>query len=401
MPKLREQLREHSIVFGNAFVPTPVCCPSRASILTGQYAHNTEVLTNRPPKGGAQAFREESTLATWLHDTGYRTALVGKYLNGYVFMAPHIPPGWDVWYAFSAPGYYTYSLNDNGTLRYYAEDLSPPYSTDLLADKAVEFIKKAGSQPFFLYFAPFAPHAPFTPAQRHQTLPVPPPRRGRNYNERDLSDKPARLRKKNPLTSAQAKEIDEVRANQIRSLRAVDTAIDRVFSALAEAGITNRTFVLFTSDNGYLWGEHRLQGKGVPYEESIRVPFALRYPKLIEFAREEERLVLNMDIAPTLAELAGVAPPLAQNGRSLVPVLTNSATDWRDDFLLEYWDPTGAAVYVGIRTRRWKYVEYASEEEELYDLSKDKYELENLAGDPAYERIQTRLAERLRELQQE
>lgn len=407
MPKLRRLLGAHSITFTQAFVTTPRCCPSRASILTGQYAHNTGVLTNGPPDGGAEKFKDASSVATWLQQAGYRTALVGKYLNWYYNLGTYVPPGWDEWRAFSAQGYFNYLLNENGKLMHYSAEESD-YSTDLLARRAVGFLEEDTQQPFFLYFAPFAPHSATgggsaRPAPRHAGLSFPDHRRALSHNEPDIADKPAWLAARPALSAPNVKKLDDFRADQLRSLQAVDEALESMLLTLKEQGRLNNTLVLFTSDNGLLWGEHRLQGKQAPYEEAIRVPFVLWYPKLIPEPRQEDQLVLNIDIAPTLADLAGVTPSHVVDGRSLRPLLENNAESWRTDFLLEHWAQEGDRVpsYAAVRSQEWKYVEYSTGEIELYRLETDPYELENLTGQRAHSATEKRLAARLRQLEGE
>jgi N-acetylglucosamine-6-sulfatase len=216
MPQVTESLVGHGVTFSNGFVVNSLCCPSRASILTGRYSHSTRVYDTTPPLGGFVSFDDRSTVATWLHRAGYRTALVGKYLNGYVGRrSRYVPPGWDRWFAMSFNlqrlGYYGYKLNIDGHLDAQVRDV---YSTDLLASAAVRFIRRAPS-PFFLYFAPFAPHPPATPAVRHEdAFPNLEPWRPPSYNEADVSDKPGWL-SSYPLPPEGAS--DDLRGDQLRS----------------------------------------------------------------------------------------------------------------------------------------------------------------------------------------
>jgi arylsulfatase A-like enzyme len=399
MPNVQALLAAAGVDFANAFVTTSLCCPSRASILTGQYAHTHEVLTNVQPYGGVWALDDSSTLATWLHDAGYVTGIYGKYLNGYTAFAAsgYVAPGWDEWHVFETPGFFDYALIENGTRVAYGS-AEADYSTDVLAAKAVEFIHEAGDRPFFLWFGPYAPHEPATPAPRHAgTFADLPPWRPPNYDEPDVSDKPLWLRRLAPLTPELRDVTDAFRILQLESLLAVDEAVQALMEALRATGQDRNTLVLFTTDNGYVWGEHRWLGKQCPYDECMRVPFVVRYPLLVPSPRTEARFGLNVDVAPTFAELAGVEPPLATDGRSLVRLLADVEPVWREHVLGEHWGlflPTFASV----RSAAWKYVEYVTLEAELYDLAADPYELQNVIADPANAMVRFEMAVRLRQL---
>jgi N-acetylglucosamine-6-sulfatase len=374
MPTVQSELVAKGVNFTNAFVVNPLCCPSRASLLTGRYSHSTGVYDNRPPHGGFRSFRDGSTIAVWLQRAGYHTALFGKYLNGY--LGRYVPPGWDRWVALTRLGYYEYGLNVNGSL-------DPPrrrtlYSTDRLATAARAFIRTRRG-PVFVVFAPFAPHAPATPALRHKNAftdiePWRPP----SFNEADLSDKPAWLRA-HPLL---ARAPDEFRRLQLASLLAVDEGVALILQTLRETGRLRNSVIIFTSDNGYLWGEHRLVDKTVAYEESIRVPLVVRYDRLAVPARAESRPTLNIDVAPTVAALAGTAAPQVQ-GRSFLPLLTGGPTPWRTRFLIEASRPPLPA-YCALREATSTLVVWATGEQELYDLSTDPHQLQSLHLDPAW-----------------
>jgi arylsulfatase A-like enzyme len=377
MPKVLRHLAQPGITFTRGFVSNSLCCPSRATILTGRYSHGTGVYTNHPPHGGFEAFQDESTIATWLDDAGYSTALVGKYFNGYN-EAEYVPPGWDEWRAFSShPGsggaFYNYELSVNGTPTTYGRT-NKDYSTDVLATMAVEFIRDS-EDPFFLYFAPFAPHG--APAARRHIgayrgvtfRPSP------SFNEADVSDKPQWVQDL-PLVSKPRRW-----SKALETLLAVDDAAGRMVQVLHRSGELDNTFIVFMSDNGKGRGEHRWRNKSDPYRGSAQVPFIVRYDRVIQYPREDGHLVLNLDVAPTIASLAGVASPAAE-GNSIHPLLQSPDAEWRDDFLLEHLeDQRGIPSYCGVRTENHLYVAYDTDEEELYDLSNDPYELENLAGD--------------------
>ncbi|MFN2489945.1 MAG: sulfatase [Actinomycetota bacterium] len=402
MPYVSSQPEGHWVRFPNSFVNTPLCCPARATILSGQYAHHTGVQNNHQ----GNRFDDSATVATWLDAAGYETALVGKYLNSYPFNRgeTYIPPAWDFWAAFkSTAGYYDYTLNDNGTLVSYGSKGSD-YSTDVLRDKALTFMRGA-AKPFFLYFAPYAAHEPVIPAPKYASkfagLEMP---RSPNFNEADVSDKPEWISSKPLLTERQQQNNDEDRRDQYRTLRSVDDATKAFFAELSSQGILDETVVIFMSDNGHTLGEHRTHVKPCEYEECQAVPLRIRDPLVA--AGKVSQLVSNVDIASTLTDLAGTSPTIAQDGSSLLPLLRGTATSWRTGVLLEWLGETvegkesAAPPYWGIRTSRYKYVELDTGEKELYDLSVDPYELQNVAGDASYAAVQDDLAARLENLKQ-
>jgi N-acetylglucosamine-6-sulfatase len=407
MPKVQALLVKQGISFSQAFVTTPLCCPSRASILRGQYSHNHQVLHNLTARGGYARFHElgneTSTLATWLDDAGYETMLIGKYLNGYQGAGQqrdYIPPGWDAWASWNPnPGlYYDYKLNYNRTLSSYDQEVND-YSTDVFSSFALQFLEKQarGNAPFFLYINPLAPHTtraapePWTaiPAPRHVgafadlTMPLSP-----SFNEADVSDKARRVRDLPPLTPEQIGATERVYRSRLQSLLAVDDMVEAIVKKLESLGKLDSTYILFTSDNGFHVGEHRaFQGKELPYEEDLHVPFVLRGPGIPPHETRDQ-LVLNLDIAPTLADLAKATIPSFVDGRSLAPLFLETLPEnfsWRQAFLFEAWrnlkDDTLVLSYQGIRTETEKYIAWAypENETELYDLVQDPYELESLS----------------------
>jgi N-acetylglucosamine-6-sulfatase len=382
MPHVRELLADRGVEFTNAFVSNSLCCPSRTSILTGKYSHSTGVYTNAYPYGGYHVFDDSSTVATWLHGAGYRTGLIGKYLNQYKGTTS-IPPGWDRWFAFEGTGYYNYKVNDDGVMRSFG-DTPDDYSTDVLARQAVDFVKQ-GNGPFFLYFAPYGPHGPAKPAPADQSAfsdlePWRPP----SYNEVDVSQKPDWVKSLPRLGARRRQHLDDLRVNQYRSLQAVDRSVAALVDALSQRGELDSTMFVFMSDNGFSWGEHRWVGKQAPYEESIRVPMVIRYDPLTQQPSTDSHLVLNIDLAPTWAALAGVDAPGAE-GASLVPLLASEPGPWRHEFLLEHLvnSATPIPTYCGVRTEDHVYVAYGDGEQELYDVSADPYERTNQAGAPS------------------
>jgi arylsulfatase A-like enzyme len=398
MPEIGSLVRDEGASFENAFVSFPVCCPSRATILTGLYAHNSGVKGNSPPSGGFRKFRndgtEENTVAASLQEGGYQTAFFGKYLNGYGRgNRTHVPPGWDEWYGkLDGQKLYDYSINENGEEVSYGSE-EGDFFTDVLSGQASDFIRRAApeDQPFFAYVAPTAPHGPATPAERHQDAfsgteaPEPP-----SFDEEDVSDKPSWIRNMDRVSNKQASQIEKRHQKRLNSMLAVDEMVASLIQELEDAGELDNTFIVFTSDNGFHGGEHRIKGgKRTPYEESARVPLFVRGPGVPAGSKIEE-LALNTDFAPTFAALAGVEFPA--DGRSFAPLLGGEDAPWRMSVLLEAFtneeakgEQANLPNYQAVRTETHKYVEYDNGEAELYDLEADPYELDNVyeSADPS------------------
>ncbi|HXY41407.1 MAG TPA: sulfatase [Vicinamibacteria bacterium] len=384
LTRLADLVANQGLAFTRAYVPQPLCAPSRASILTGQYAHNHGVTDNTTPQG-FPAFRphEASTLATWLKAAGYRTSLVGKYLNSYAAGAAetYIPPGWDDWYGHLESEqdgrYQDYSVNDNGTVVTY-DSRTEDYSVDAETARAVSFIhSSAGRQePLFLYLAPQSPHVPanypgrYNDDFRDATCPRVP-----SFNESNVHDKPSWIRQIAPMTPAQIDGCDALEVRRLRSMEPVEDEIAAVRQALADTGRLDTTYLFFTSDNGLLMGQHRVVGgKANAYEESARVPLAVRGPGVPVGSVGQP--VLHIDLAPTLLELAGVPIPDSVDGRSLVPFLRGTApASWRSDVLIENWDN---GFWDALRTPDFAYIHNSTDELELYDMKNDPYQLKNL-----------------------
>ncbi|WP_285707906.1 sulfatase [Microtetraspora sp. NBRC 16547] len=387
-PNIWNLLVQQGAVFSRFFATNPWCCPSRSSILRSQYMHSHQVESNRPPTGGFPKFRslEESTVGTWMHDVGYRTGLLGKYLNKYPLGASrdYVPPGWDRWAVPVTKLYqeYGYALNDNGTIvkhGYAPED----YLEDVLSREADAFVTSSGDQPFFLYLAPVAPHEPANYAPRHATafMDEQAPRTP-SFDELDMSAEPLWLRRKPPLSPTVVQRIDELHRNRLRAMLGVDDMVGSLVSSLERSGQLDNTYIFFTSDNGFHLGQHRLHpGKTTPFEEDIRLPMVVRGPGIAP-GSTIDRLCSTVDLAPTFAELGGVLPPAFTEGRSLVPLLQGRDVPWRDAALVEFFQPPyapyAAPSYSVLRTDRYSYVEYGTGERQLYDLAADPYELRNI-----------------------
>lgn len=432
MSNLQQLFGQQGTNFTSAYVPVALCCPSRASLLTGQYLHNHDVVRNSGIHGGYAKFRtqglEQKTVAIHLQNAGYRTALIGKYMNGYSEGVPqtYIPPGWSEWYGIiNRVNYFNYIMNTNGVIVRHREQ-PEDYSTDVIAQHAFDFIRRSAqaqeAAPFFLLLTPYAPHGPATSAPRHAHLfadvqaPRPP-----SFNEADMSDKPTFLQDLPLLTDEQIAQIDSFYRDRLRSLQALDELLAGLVQVLTETGQLENTYLIFTADNGFEQGEHRIpHGKQTPYEESMRVPFFVRGPGVPAGATRQEP-ISTIDLAPTFAEIAGLDPLAIHqyDGRSLLPLWhpTDPPAPWRTAILFEQilisrnplptaalqgvteqedydWEidelhtmnaeeggsGLGFSAYAGLRTLTHKYVEYRRGMFELYDLSQDPYETENLAA---------------------
>ncbi|MDP2789476.1 MAG: sulfatase, partial [bacterium] len=383
------------------------------TLLTGLYAHNHGVKGNSPPEGGFPAFQDFSTLATWLKNSGYQTSMVGKYLNAYGFVTnsqTYIPPGWDDWHAIvkgsSQYGfYYDYQLNENGTVNQYG--IAPAdYSTTVFANKAEAFINATSTaQPFFILVAPHGPHSPFLPEPLDiGSLAGIPPARPPSFNEADVSDKPQWVKNLVLFTPTEIAQIDLDRQAYLEMLSSEDRAIQQIYNALQNKGVLNNTIFIFTSDNGYSWGEHRwFENKNCVYEECIRVPLWVRVPG--QTPKVINNLISSIDLAPTISEMAGIIPPNLVNGKSFVPLMENISTPWRSEILLEsfghgskYPTLTNLRSFSAIREDQYKYVEYINGDKEFYDLAVDSYELNNSINNPAYSSIINNLKAKLTNL---
>ncbi len=446
MRKTLALLGREGTTFDRNFVTLSLCCPSRSTLLTGQYAHNHGVLTNNAPNGGYQKLDHTNTLAVWLKSSGYWTAHVGKYLNGYgkKKTKKKIPPGWSEWHAGVSLPYFGFTMNDNGVLHQYGSDPSE-YQTDVFTQKAVDVIDRRapGAQPFFMWVAYHAPHAggprddddptgiaTVHPAPKYkdafasQKLPKPP-----SFNEKDVSDKPVGIRNRPLLTPQEIAGVKEAYQQQLESMLSVDDGVEAIVNALRAKGELERTLIIFTDDNGFFRGEHRVpSGKVLVYEPSIRVPLILRGPG-VPRGRHLKQMVANIDLAPTIVVAAHAKPGRRMDGRPLWPLLRKPSRQWGRDLLIERGpgggkggavapgraDQAGEGAgdsgnqsrrlagpadkqFAAIRTPRFLYAEYVNGEKELYDLWKDPDELRSLHTARSYAPIRRELARRLAKL---
>jgi N-acetylglucosamine-6-sulfatase len=405
MPHVQE-LQSRGTTFRNYFVTDSLCCPSRASIFTGRYPHNTGVFSNGGPDGGFAVFHrrnnESSTFATRLQRRGYLTALMGKYLNGYSPNSRvggkrrYVPPGWSEW-DVAGNGYpeFDYNLNENGKVVHFGSGRNA-YLTDVLARRGSSFIDRAARKrkPFFLELATFAPHSPYTPAPRYAAdfpgLQAP---RTPDFNEANVSDKPSWLRNHALLTPAQIDAIDAAYRKRAQAVEAVDDLIATIEARLQRDGVARNTYIFFSSDNGLHMGNHRLTpGKLTAFETDIHVPLVVAGPTVLA-GQDVAHVTENIDLYPTFARLGGAGKSPQVDGKSLVPLLRGVPTPrWRDAALIEHHGPDYAVsggpdapppgsgnplTYEALRLSHSIYVEYANGEREYYNLSTDPYELTN------------------------
>jgi len=412
-----DRVGREGVLFRNAFMTTPLCSPSRASLLTGKYAHTHGIIDN---VDRSAASHKLVTFPLLLHQSGYETAFIGKWHMG---NDDKPRPGFDRWVSFKGQGsYLNPDMNEDG------KSVKPSgYVTDILNNYAVEFIKRPHDRPFLIYLAHKAIHPEvtqnndgsvnladaelFIPADRHRnlfagkTIPHRP-----NY-KRSPEDKPALQRRIGDLPSlgAATATSDETILGRQRSLMSIEEGVGDILRVLKETGQLDNTIIVFTSDNGYFYGEHGLSvERRLAYEESIRMPLLMRYPKLIKPGTVRDEFALNVDLAPTLLEIAGVAVPETMQGRSLVPLLNGKRSNWRNSFLIEYYSDTvfPRIVHMGykaVRTSRWKYIHYLELEDmdELYDLKADPYEMKNVIREPRAARALDRMKKEMEQLLRE
>jgi arylsulfatase A-like enzyme len=394
MTRTRSFFRSRGVRFTRAFSQFPLCCPARASLLTGQLAHNHHVQSNDPPRGGVTAFDARETLAVWLRRAGYRTAMVGKYLNGYPLPGGkrHVPRGWADWQApiQNVYDYVIFRVNENGRLRHHRG-----YQAGWVQDRVSGLVRRYArtSRPFFIWANFLAPHigrpiepddpirrvgargvgTPAVEARFRNSLRSRPLPRKPSINERDVSDK-GRVVRVGPKPRWQ---LHELYTQRLESLRSVDRAVAGIIATLRRTHRLDNTLLLFTSDNGYLVGEHRLLGKSMPYEESVRVPLLMAGPG-VPAGVARSQLVGLVDIPRTIVQVARARPRRVQDGRSLLPLAVNPAAGRERALLLE-----GEArlrgqprLFTAVRTGDDKVlIRWRSGIQEVYDLARDPYQL--------------------------
>lgn len=414
LTKAKSLVADQGMTFNNYMFNLSICCPSRASMLRGQYAHNTKVMANGKPNGGYNQFiangNETSTMATWLKSAGYKTAYMGKYMNGYPdgadLPATHVPAGWDKWFATTNGFYdqYNYDINDNGTILHRGA-AEQDYATDVLAAEAQEYldVQATSSDPFLMLLSPPAPHKPYEPAARHKNLfnDVTYPKTD-SFDETNVSDKPQEIQVLPRIGPNETAKIDEAFRNRIRSVQAVDEMIEALVNKLQAQGKLANTVFLVGSDNGYHMGEHRMQGnedksepddgiktpggKHSAYVEDIRVPLYIRGPG-ISAGQQNNKLVSVVDLAPTFADFGGATIPSFVDGRSFAPLARGENPAWRTSFLIQRWEDR--LPFYGVYTETSSYVHYHTGEIEYYNLIDDPIQNKNKYGTPEAPKLLT------------
>ena len=393
MPSVRRLIINQGVRYDSGVIPTSLCCPSRASTLTGRYAHSTGVYGVRANGyGGWTKFNqtsESSTLATQLRSAGYQTALVGKYLNRF-YKSPDgfVPPGWDDFIGFRKTNYYNWSVG--GTVNESFGEAPQDYSTDVLTDYAVDIVNSADpDRPLFLYYSPYSAHSPYVPAERHIDTWHPEPLYG-GFNEADVSDKP-RFVRDNPLVDEA--ELVLTQQRQHETLMSADEGFQRIYNALGSR-VSNTLFVLM-SDNGLMLGDHRFIGKDLPYQHSTGVPMAIRWDGHVD-PGVSSRVTNNVDLTATIAEVAGVN--WVTEGRSVLSRGRAGTVLEQTSSLNSLGRSEGQVpgkrhpAYCGWRTRKYLFVEWdQGNGREFYDYTTDPDELDNSVRDPAYKDIIQRM----------
>src|SRR5829696_7940260 len=452
MPKTQALIGAQGANFLHAYVSMALCCPSRITVQTGEYAHNHHVMGNTPPQGGYSVFNDKNDLPVWLQQAGYRTIHVGKMPNGFGTETneTYVPPGWGPYNGGNGPGefygfikpasaYFGFALDQNGVLKRYS---STDYQTDVYGDLAVDRIDdhftNHASSPLYMQVQFFAPHDPADPAPRHagafatSLLPIDP-----SFNEKNVKDKPGWIRAIRRFGPGLIAKIQTRYQHRLESLLAVDDAIERIVNELSAKGQLANTYLIFTSDNGFMQGQHRLhQGKFAPYESSIQVPLLMRGPG-IPPGSQPRALVWNGDITATILKMADAQPGLPQDGRSLLPYARDPNLRTYRPILIETGPPGAtnepgtpvsaasanrgvhfskyvknldqdrtaqiaraivAPRYRAIRTGRYLLVKYSDGSRELYDLKRDPLQLKSKFKDSRYFPVRKYLLKKLKGL---
>jgi N-acetylglucosamine-6-sulfatase len=433
LTKTNAAIAAKGVTFDNSFVNYSLCCPSRSTMLTGQYAHNHGVRGNQLPSGGYSKLAPTlgNTLPVWLQHAGYYTAHIGKFLNGYGATSPDSqePPGWNEWYgsldnpdAFTGGTYtaYGYTLNENGQIVHYGTtpDAVDPatYQTDVYSQKAADFIRRRApsNKPFYLSVAPRDPHAEAASCNCAGDNPRAAPRyeghfagldapRNPDFNEADVSDKPSNIKNLPLLNQAGINGVDARYRARAEAVLGVDDLVQNVVSTLEQQGELKNTVLMFTSDNGFFHGEHRVpQGKVRLYEPSIRVPLLIRGPGVPKGVHRRQP-VGNVDLTETILDFAHAKAGRKEDGMSLMSIMRDKrywpgrALDLETYFTPDTTeDPEDPPLnYQGVRTDRYLYANYGTGEQELYDLRNDPFELQNAVNNPAYAQVKSSLQQLL------
>jgi arylsulfatase A-like enzyme len=395
-----QQLQKDGVTFSNYFVSDSLCCPSRTSMFTGKYPHNSGVFTNTGDDGGYATYlargNDPETFAVALAGGGYRTAMLGKFLNGYDPTMNQASQGWSDWNV-AGNGYpeFNYDLNENGNVVHYG-NTDADYLTDVLSGIGTKFIGRKAAKPFLIEVATFAPHAPYTPAPRHAALfPGLTYPRTAAFNAPHTAKDPAWLQAVPALKPAQIANIDTDFRKRVQAVQAVDEMIGALEQELVTSGHDQDTYIFFASDNGYHMGERsQLPGKQTAFDTDIHVPLIVTGPGVPK-GMTVSAIVQNIDLCPTFADLTNATPPATINGHSLVPLLHGEAVaDWRNVALIEHHDPKfdpndpdadvgvvkNPSTYEALRTATTVYVEYVTGETEFHDHATDPLELDNAAS---------------------
>jgi N-acetylglucosamine-6-sulfatase len=389
MPNVKALIGDQGTTFDRFYATESLCCPSRATLLLGEYVHNHQIYSNRPPHGGYGKFKklghEQRTIAAQLHELGYETSLFGKYMNGYgtrKSRLTYVPPFWSNWFGLrSRDGYYRYSVSNNGKIMYFGHSRKT-YVDAVIGRQTIEWVGQPRDKPFLAYVAPRAPHSPYTdpPDHRRDYKKLQPPSMEKpSYNEQDVRDKPRYVRRKHKLSRGKQKGIGSLFRHRLRMMRATDDFIGTLVAQLRATGQLDNTYIFVTSDNGWMQGEHRIALQKVcSYEESVNLPLLVRGPGITPGSRISG-LASMADLFATFTDLGGGTEQ--RDGRSLMPLMRGDTSGWRRQLLIENFDTINPVPkFFGLVTDRYKFVEYATGELELYDLVNDPYEIQNVAG---------------------
>lgn len=402
-----DRIGREGVVFKNAFVTNALCLPTRATILSGMYSHATGAVDNQHSKV-PDSFPIVTDL---IRDAGYEIAFIGKsHVEGAL-----TDRYWDYYFGFHGQADYLNPVITEGVKGKFTEPRKySEYVDDLLTKKAVTWLQQPHDKPFCLFLWFYAPHAPFDRPLRmvndYNGVPIPKPASFDEYLAGYPGKPKAVVDALNKIgeqfvTSDQPRSLEELVKDHYCGVRSNDEDIGQIFAVLEQEGVVNETAIVWSSDHGFFLGEHRFYDKRLMYEPSIRVPLMMRYPKRIKAGTVSDKMALDLDIPPTLLDLAKVPIPSAFQGKSLMPLVEGSGVEWRKDWLYEYYEyPAYENIPPcrGVRTERHKYIEYFTQNAyELYDLETDPDEMHNLYGDANYAELTVRLRSRLEELRRE